>query len=297
MKYIRTQEGFEITELSKYHKKTILDFLNDYEQSKKNRYLLIQNKQILLNGNPVRDVNEVIHSSDILTLILPEEEIDWVCAEKECIVEYEDAFIYIVFKEPGMIIHSSMDDVHCLNALAATYQKKHDILSPVRPIHRLDKETQGLIIYSKVPFFQPWLDKQLNEKKIHRQYLAVCLGDCEPGKKFTLNQPIGRDRHDAKKYRVSSTGKSAITKVTCLAQKGPYCLMRCELETGRTHQIRVHLSNAGFPIVNDPLYGKPGKAFKQMGLYASSVTFHDPLSGKKHTISSKLIHITDYFRI
>lgn len=297
MKYKRTQNGIDIYDLHSYDKKTVESFLDDYYQSKKNKYLLIQNKQILVNDVTIKNTHGLLHKEDTLTILIPEEEIDWAFAKKECSVIYEDDFLYIVHKEPGIIIHSSPNETNCLNAMAATYQKNHDILSPVRPIHRLDEETQGLCIYSKIPFFQPWLDKQLEEKKIQRQYLAICYGKCNIGDKFTFNQAIGRDRHNAKKFRISKTGKTAITKVQCIAKKGPYCLMQCDLETGRTHQIRIHLSYAGFPIVNDPLYGKKSKDFKDMGLYAWNITFHNPISKKKHSIQDKTIHVKEIFGI
>lgn len=188
-----------------------------------------------------------------------------------------------------MIIHADRkDETDCLNACVARYQKDHDIHAPVRPIHRLDQDTAGLVLYSRIPFFQAWFDEQLKEKKIARYYLAIVYGDLKPGYTFSSDRCIGRDRHHAGMYRVSSDGKNAYTDFECLEQKGPYSLIRCQLKTGRTHQIRVHLSDLGYPIVNDPLYGAGSHDFHHMGLWADQITFRNPITGKKYTIHDRI---------
>lgn len=283
MKYTYEDNRLVIHTLGSYQGKTMEDFLNDYLQSKKNKYLLIQQKRILLNNEAVRDIHAPIGQQDI-TLLLEESEPDWIPSAEPCQVVYEDTFLYIVHKEPGYIIHGEESDDVCLNAQAARYQMLHGIHAPVRPIHRLDKETTGLVLYSKIPFFQPWFDDQLSKKKIQRNYLAVCFGHGKVGQKFTCKQPIGKDRHVSNRYRISATGQTAVTHCEILAVQKEYCLIRCELETGRTHQIRVHLSNQRFPIVNDKLYGSPSQDFEHMGLWADEIEFHDPLSHKKHRI-------------
>ncbi len=292
VKYRIDDEKLEIEEVHGYD--TLDAFLDAYCQSRKNKYLLVQNKQLLLNDMPVTSLQEPLQGK--LTLLFKEEDVDWAPAENECKVVYEDAFLYIVHKDPGIIIHSSPEETNCLNALAARYQLNHHIHAPVRPIHRLDEDTQGLVLYSKIPFFQPWFDKQLAEKKIHRTYLAICTGNCAPGTKMTIHEPLGRDRHNSNRYRISPTGKDALTKVTCLDQKGPYVLMKCELETGRTHQIRVHLASKNFPIVNDPLYGTRSRDFKEMDLWAYEIEFRNPLTNKKHKIHDFRNEDYDYFR-
>ncbi len=254
MKYRSEPGKVVITALGKYDRKPLSSFLDDYRQSDKNRARMIKEEQILVNDEPVKDENVILKESDTLTLIIPETEIDHVCAEAPCRVVYEDAFIYIAHKEAGCIIHGEPEDTECLLAQAAKYQEEKGIHYPVRPIHRLDRDTKGLVLFVKNPFFQPWFDLQLEEKKIRRNYYAVTSGRCTPGTSFTINEPIGRDRHVSGKYRISSTGKAACTKAECLEKKGRYLLFRCSLETGRTHQIRVHLSEKGFAIVNDPLY-------------------------------------------
>ena len=283
MKYERQKDGILIHPSEQYKNKTVQDFLDEYLISKKNRYLLIRDQMILLDGTPVKKTEETIGDHDLF-IAIPEEEPDWPLAEKACKVVYEDDFVYAVHKEPGYIIHGDENDTECLNAKAARYQKEHGIHAPVRPLHRLDKDTAGLVLYSKIPFFQPWLDSQLKDKQIQRHYLAITRGRCTQGKKYVFRDPLGKDRHKNGVYRISKNGIEAVTRAECLDIKNGYLLFGCTLETGRTHQIRLHLSHHGFPIVNDPLYGTVSHDFEYMGLWADEVTYRSPVTHKKHRI-------------
>lgn len=274
--------------------KTVESFLIDYRQSKKNRYLLVRDQKLLLDDIPVKDPGEEIGQRN-LTILLEETEPDWIKADRPCEVVYEDAFVFVVHKDAGVIIHGDPDDTECLNALAARWIADQGYHFPVRPLHRLDKDTRGLVMYSKIPFFQPWLDAMMEEKQIKRHYMAICYGKGEAGTKFTCNEPLGKDRHQSGVYRVSKTGVEALTKAEILSVKGKYLLIGCLLETGRTHQIRVHLSNRGFPIVNDPLYGKVSKDFEYMGLWADEIEFRSPLTRKKHKIHDRMLQDYEIF--
>ncbi len=284
MKYEIKNESITFIDTHKF--KTIEDFLDHYKQSKKNKYLLIQNKQLLLDGVIVKDIHEKIDHKNI-TLLVNKEDVDWIPSQKPCKVIYQDPFLLVVHKDAGIIIHGEEDDVTCLNAQVARYLIDNDIHTTVRPLHRLDKETTGLVLYSLIPFFQPWLDASMEQKKIHREYLAICYGNRKVGETFDIHSPIGRDRHESNKYRISKTGKDALTHCEVLERYKEYSLVRCILDTGRTHQIRVHLSSIGLPIVNDVIYGKYSKDFKNMGLWAQKISFKNPISEKKHKISEK----------
>lgn len=298
MKYRFEKESILIeTENNRFGKMNVEQFLEYFCISKKNRYLYIQNRMLFLDDSPVKNGLEPIDGKAI-RIMLPHQKVDWAPAGKECEIIYEDSFLYIAHKPAGIIIHENdKENRNCLNAYAARYQINHGIHAPVRPIHRLDKDTTGLILYSKIPFFQSWFDEQLKEKKIARHYLAIIHGSIAPGNEFVSNRKIGRNRHRSGMYMVSSTGKDACTKFQCLEQKGPYSLISCDLESGRTHQIRVHLSDLGYPIVNDPLYGVSSHDFRNMGLWADSITFRNPITNKKHTIHDRLNPDYTYFEL
>ncbi|MBQ3383917.1 MAG: RluA family pseudouridine synthase [Erysipelotrichaceae bacterium] len=245
--------------------------------SRKNRYLLINDKKLLLNGEPVKNADITMQRNDRLSFILDEYEPDYAPADTECRVVWEDDLLYIVSKPAGIIVHDEHDS---LANQAARYLLNHDIKAPVRYIHRLDKETSGLIMFCKIPLFQPYFDKQLEEKKITRTYLALARGNGKIHQKYTFNENIGADRHENNKYRVSRTGKTAVTRAEILNSKNGVLLFRCRLLTGRTHQIRVHMSFHGFPILNDEVYGVKSDKIKNMGLWAYQLEFVHPFTHK-----------------
>lgn len=294
MNYFYKENTFFITLDRQWNDKTVNDFLDYCRQSRKNQYLLFQNKLILLNDQEVTN-QTVLQENDTISIQIPETAIDWPMADQPCSVIYEDDFIYTAHKEPGMIIHTSPKSKECLNGQAAKYQEIHAIHAPVRPIHRLDKDTTGLVLYCKIPFFQPFLDDQLEEKKIQRIYYAIVKAPVPAGKKYSFCDPIGKDRHISNKYRVSNTGKNAWTEAECIETKHGYSLLKCTLHTGRTHQIRVHLSYHHLPIVNDPIYGVPSDLFQNMGLWAKELVYTDPLNNQKHSISDRINKDYVYF--
>lgn len=295
--YSRENNTLEIHTGNSLKKQKLSRFFDLYHISRKDRYLLIQNRQIACNGEIMKSAEQVLDSDAVLTIHFPSYEIDWAANEKAAEVLYENDFVLIVHKDPGIIIHSEKEDPHCLNGMVAAYLQAEGEHVPVRPIHRLDEDTAGVLLYVKMPFFQPWFDSQLEERKITRHYLAISSGrPLKPGMKFDMQDPIGRDRHHAGVYRVSSTGRPALTHAECLASEDGVSLIGCTLDTGRTHQIRVHLASHNLPIVNDPLYGHPDHRFTHMGLWADQITFHDPLSHKKHTIKDRPNPDYEFFR-
>ena len=195
--------------------------------------------------------SQPLKARDIVTILLPKEEIDYTPAETPCTVVYEDDFVYVAHKDPGTIVHDP-NDPDCLACQAAAWQSDHGIQSPVRFIHRLDGDTTGLVLFVKIPFFQPWFDAMLEERKIHREYLAITAGRSRVGQHFTYKQKIGRDRHVAGKYRFSETGKDAETKAEIIARKGSYELIRCQ--------------------------GIPSSQFAHMGLWADRITWENPIT-------------------
>lgn len=265
---------------------SINDLLEAYHISKKQRYLLYLNKQILVNKQPVAQ-NQPLNRGDELSIrIFIDEPIDFYEDELPLDVVYEDDVLLLVNKPAGMLVHPDHKDGHhtLANAVAHYYQKTHQ-QHTIRPIHRLDYETSGLVLFCKCSFFQPFLDAMLAEKKIARNYLAIVSGSMKPHVTRTIDAPIGSDRHVNNKYRISKSGKSAITHVTCLKenQRKKISLLECQLETGRTHQIRVHLASIQRPILADPIYGVPSSYISRCALHAYKLTLLHPMSMKTMT--------------
>ncbi len=257
------------------------------EISAKTGYLLQQEKRLVLNHKPM-DILHILHTGEGITIHLKEESLDYTPADRACRVVYEDDWIYIAHKDPGIIVHDGFDNKDTFAAQAAAWQVRNGIEAPVRYIHRLDRETSGLILFVKHPLFQPLFENMLRERRIHRSYLAVCWGKVRPGQRFHWTDPIGRDRHVNGRYRVSPSGKPAETDAVVLLRDYPFVVLKCELLTGRTHQIRVHTSHAGLLIVNDPLYGRSTKDFPRMGLYACEMRFIHPFTGEPVLVQDRL---------
>lgn len=293
MKYKITNEiKIEIDE--QFDGKTLDDFLNYFKQSKKNKYILIRDNKILLNNEAVK-LNTKLKINDILNIKIDDEEIDYVEDEKSADIVYEDEFLLVVNKPSGIIIHKEKDEKGALSNRVAKYYKENNIKSSVRYIHRLDEDTQGLIIFSKLKFFQPFFDDCLSNKIIKRYYKAIVYGNLT--KEKIVNKPIGRDRHNSKKYIVNKNGKLAKTRLIPICNKGKYSLIECELFTGRTHQIRVHLNSENLYMVNDVLYGKKSNDFRFIGLYAYKIIWINPLNNKKMVVELPSNKDLDYFKM
>lgn len=270
---------------------SLIDIFNEYKLSKKsiNYYL---NGKTKVNNDVVNDRDKLLNVGDIV-LIDDRHDIDVVASGKLIDIVYEDDVVLIVKKHNNQIIHDDESDDALVNDVS-TYYSDSGQLNHVRYIHRLDKMTKGLVFFCKRDFFLAYFDDKLAHKEINREYLAIVKGkfkDC------IVTKPIGKDRHVNNKYRVSDTGKFAKTYFKCLKYRNGYSLVSCKLETGRTHQIRVHLSYLGFPIVNDEIYGKTDKVFKEMGLYAWRLTYYDVIKKVSQCVCDTKYSELDYFEV
>ncbi len=256
--------------------KTIQEFFDEYIPSKKIQHLLIQNKDILLDGNPCKREDDIVGLN--LDLNIYPETYPYEKRDMDPDVVYEDEIILIVNKPKDILVHSDGNSQLTLSDMVESYYHDRNYISAI-PIHRLDKETSGLVVYSKSIVFQPLLDQYLSQKKIRRNYLAFVQGKMEPGEIITIDKPIAKDRHDPRKRIVHKNGQEALTKVRCVGvnKARNYAILLCSLETGRTHQIRVHLSSIDHPILNDDLYGPQSDLCVRMGLFAESIEMYHPL--------------------
>lgn len=203
-------------------------------------------------------------------------------------ISYEDEHILVVNKDPGIAVHPT-EPGHAgtlAHGIAYHYQLQ-GIETKVRHIHRLDKDTSGLLLVAKHALAHAILDDKLRERKIKRRYLAIASGIFK-NQKGTINLPIGRDRHHPTRRRVSPNGDEAITHYEVLEQYSHGALLALELETGRTHQIRVHLSHMGHPLYGDLLYGGPAGLISRQALHAERLLFEHPLTKEKLELTAAL---------
>ena len=244
---------------------------------RKIRHFLRTKKHVLVNGQPV-NWQSTIQAGDSLSLTFDEEDYPTKSipmGQPDLVQElYQDEHIIIVNKPEGMKTHANEPtELALLNHVSAYVRQICYV------VHRLDKETSGAVLFAKNPFVLPILNRLLEKKDIHREYWALVEGSF-PYKSKIFKDKIGRDRHDRRKRLVDNkNGKYAETHVTRLKVFDKHTLMKCQLKTGRTHQIRVHLSHQGFPLVGDPLYNQfPSK---RLMLHAHRLDFIHPFSLEK----------------
>lgn len=232
---------------------------------------------------------------------------DKICMEKEIAKEisleaqdiplevlYEDNDIIVINKPKGLVVHpaNGNPDGTLVNAIMSICK---DTLSgiggEIRPgiVHRLDKDTSGVIIIAKNDKAHINLSEQIKNHEVEKTYIALVRGNVKENE-ATINMPIGRSTKDRKKMAVTKNGKTAITHFKVIKRYGNYTLLEIKIETGRTHQIRVHLSQIGYPIIGDTVYSNGKNEWGIVGqcLHAKSIKFKHPITGKEMLINAKL---------
>ena len=245
----------------------------------------MKEERVTVNGQVIK-ANYKVKSGDEIEILPKEPEVLEVEAENIPLdIIYEDEAVVVVNKPQGMVVHPSPGHPNhtLVNALMYHIDQLSSINDVIRPgiVHRIDKDTSGLLMVAKTDQAHEFLAKQLAEKTSTRRYLAIVHGDINH-EKGTIDAPIGRDKKDRKKQAVTADGKHAVTHFKVLERFGTYTLIECQLETGRTHQIRVHMNYIGHPVAGDPLYA-PRKTLKGQGqfLHAAQLGFEHPISHQR----------------
>ena len=263
---------------------TVKELLEDYFLiPRKIRHFLRTKKQVRVNGQ-VMNWQSPIQPGDLLELTFDEEDYpnkSIPLGDARLVEElYQDEHLIIVNKPEGMKTHGNEPtEIALLNHVSAYVGQTCYV------VHRLDMETSGAILFAKNPFILPILNRLLEDKRIAREYLALCQGTFSQ-KKLILRHKIGRDRHDRRKRVVDNRkGQAAVTHVTFLKKMGENSLVACQLETGRTHQIRVHLAHEGHALVGDPLYSQ--KTAPRLMLHAHKLSLTHPLTLKEISVEAR----------
>ena len=248
---------------------------------------LISKRLILRNGIPIKKGSEIVHTNDEISMPnLVDEAVEEIASDESINFEvvFEDDSVIVVSKPSGLIVHpgSGIANGTLVNGLAAQFPDLREIGDPTRLglVHRLDKGTSGLLIVARTPEALENLKFQMQERHVHRQYFAIVAGHVESNK-GVVDAPLGRDPKNPLKRAVINSGKYARTHYE-IDQKyeSPFkvSMLNCRLETGRTHQIRVHLAAIGHPVLGDELYG--GRTSfnieNRLALHAQMLTFLHP---------------------
>ena len=244
----------------------------------------IKNGNILVNGKAVK-AKYSVKEGDLVTYDLPEPEVlEYEAEDIPLDIVYEDYDVAVVNKPQGMVVHPSVGHTSgtLVNALMYHIHDLSSINGVVRPgiVHRIDKDTSGLLMIAKNDRSHQALAEELKDKKSLRKYLAIVHGNIS-NDRGVIEAPIGRSEKDRKKQAVTAKGKPAVTHFKVLERFGNYTLVELTLETGRTQQIRVHMAYIGHPVAGDPLYG-PRKTLKGNGqfLHAQTLGFTHPTTGE-----------------
>lgn len=251
---------------------------------------MLAEEYILVNGKSIKASYKVKVGDVILIKDGFVKEMSLEATKMEIDIVYEDEYLMVINKDSGVVVHPGAGNSNdtLVNGLLY-YNKTLSKGEEFRPgiVHRLDKDTSGLMIVAKDDKAHELLADDFKNKRIHREYIAL-LDGVFPQKKAIIDAPIGRSKQYFDKMEVCKDGKKAITNLEVIKKYKDYTLVKLVLETGRTHQIRVHLAYIGYPVHNDPVYSnKVCTDFGQF-LHSAYLKFKHPITGEVLEFNSKL---------
>lgn len=269
------------------------------ELSRTNVQRLIESGNILVNNN-TQKISYKVQPGDEVSIVIPEaKEIELKPQDIKVDIVYEDSDIIVVNKPKGLVVHPAVGnpDGTLVNAIMNICKDSlSGIGGEIRPgiVHRLDKDTTGLLIIAKNDKAHINLSEQIKNREVKKIYVALVRG-VVPENEATINMPIGRSTKDRKKMAVVKNGKEAVTHFKVLNRFKNYTLLEIKIDTGRTHQIRVHMSEIGYPVVGDMVYSNGKNEFGVEGqmLHAKSLEFKHPITEKQMHLEAEL---PEYFK-
>lgn len=248
---------------------------------------LQESNGILLNGNKV-SMDKITTKGDTLIIEMDDENQEIKPQDIPLDIIYEDYDLIVVNKQPYILVHPTKN--HKDNTIAnglANYFKEKNINKKIRFVNRLDMNTSGILVIAKNPFGHQQMAQQFENNTVDKRYIAVVNGrlDKEYG---VIDKPIGRSNEDSIKNLVTKKGRRAITKYWVIERYNNATMLEVKIETGRTHQIRVHLNHIGHPIIGDTLYYKTSELIDRQALHSYSLEFNIPRDGRKIKIYADL---------
>lgn len=254
---------------------------------------IIETDGVLVNQKKQK-ASYKVQTNDVVLLTIPEvKETKLKSQDIKLDVIYEDKDIIVVNKQKGLVVHpgNGNPDGTLVNAVMAICKDLSGIGGEIRPgiVHRLDKDTSGLIIIAKNDKAHINMSNLIKERKVKKTYIALVRGVI-PENEATINMPIGRSNKDRKKMAVVKTGKNAITHFKVIERFSKYTLLELVIDTGRTHQIRVHMAEIGYPLVGDSVYSNGKNEFGVEGqmLHAYKLEFDHPITNKHMKLEAPL---------
>ena len=262
-----------------YNEYTLREIFQQLKLPKKDLHQLNMSKEIKINEQQAKLTDKVVTGDEVI-VPTPKEKSNYLPSYRYAQIYYEDNDLAIVMKPKGVKTHPNdlKESNTLMNHIIYTIDSDY-----VEPIHRLDQETVGLLIVAKNPIMKKILDRMLEDNQITRVYKANVKA-LLPIKPQTIDMPIGKDKFHPNKRRISNTGQRAITHILSSQMiKEGVCQLDIKLDTGRTHQIRVHLAEIGHPVIGDPRYGD--STLRQLELNSHQIEFIHPLTHELISVS------------